>query len=48
MPRFEEAISGTLDVLKRRGRVSYAAITREYELAPDDLEALLTYLQSLR
>ena len=40
MPRFEEAISGTLDALKRRGRVSYAAITREYGLEADDLEAL--------
>ena len=40
MPRFEEAITGTLEVLKRRGRVSYAAITRQYGLTPDDLEAL--------
>ena len=40
MPRFEEAITGTLEVLKRRGRVSYAAITRQYGLSPDDLEAL--------
>jgi class 3 adenylate cyclase/tetratricopeptide (TPR) repeat protein len=40
MPRFEEAITGTLEVLKQRGRVSYAAITRQYGLSPDDLEAL--------
>src|SRR3954469_9511063 len=40
MPRFEEALNGTLDVLKSRGRVSYAAITRQYGLAPEDLEAL--------
>ena len=40
MPRFEEAITGTLDVLQRRGRVSYAAIARQYGLSPDDLEAL--------
>ena len=40
MPRFEEAITGTLDVLQRRGRVSYAAITRQYGLSADDLEAL--------
>jgi class 3 adenylate cyclase len=40
MSRFEEAITGTLDVLQRRGRVSYGAITRQYGLSPDDLEAL--------
>jgi class 3 adenylate cyclase/tetratricopeptide (TPR) repeat protein len=40
MPRFEEAITGTLEVLKQRGRVSYAAITRQYALEPDALEAL--------
>ena len=40
MSQFEEAINGTLEVLKRRGRVSYAAITRQYGLSPDDLDAL--------
>jgi class 3 adenylate cyclase len=40
MPHFEEAINGTLDVLKQRGRVSYAAITRQYGLSPEDLEVL--------
>src|SRR3954453_3253802 len=38
--RFEESVNGTLDALKRRGRVSYAAIVRQYGLTPDDLEAL--------
>src|SRR4051812_37524333 len=38
--RFDESVNGTLDALKRRGRVSYAAIVRQYGLTPDDLEAL--------
>src|SRR3954453_4460291 len=40
MSHFEEAINGTLDVLKERGRVPYAAITRPDWLAPSDLEIL--------
>src|SRR5690349_18850401 len=40
MSRFEEAITGTLEVLDRRGKVSYAAITRQYGLSPEDLDAL--------
>ena len=38
--RFEESVNGTLDALRRRGRVSYASIVRQYGLTPDDLEAL--------
>lgn len=41
---FEEAVNGTLDALRRRGRVSYAAIARQYGLAPDDLAALKSEL----
>ena len=33
-------MDAALDALKRRGRVSYAALVRQYGLTPDDLEAL--------
>ena len=37
---FDDAVDGALDILRRRGRVSYAALRRQFDLDDDGIAAL--------